>query len=72
MALTLEATERMEAYRQKQREGKELTLEDMRDIVKTMRQDRSIAAAVSTASKSRSKAKPKPSGDDLLAELEGL
>lgn len=47
-----------------------LTLEEMREAVKLIRGDRLSAAQASA--KSRASKGPKKSGDDLLAELDGI
>ncbi len=59
-------------YRRKSADGT-ITLDEMREAVKLMRQGRVAAAATSAASRSKKAASAAPvNADNLLAELEGL
>lgn len=68
MALSLEAQTKIQAYRQKAREGK-LTQEELQEAIKILREDR--VAAAQTSAKSRASKAPVNS-DALLDELGGL
>lgn len=68
----LDLAMKVETWRAKARAGT-MTLEEMRDAIKVLRQGRSLIATASGGSKTNKAAKAvKPSGDDLLSELEGL
>ena len=71
MALSPEMQAKVQLWRQQAREGT-LTAEDRREAIKLLREDRKGAEAVSASSRAKKAPKPKVSGDDLLAELEGL
>ncbi len=49
-----------------------ITLEEMREAVKFMRQGRLAAAATSANARTKKAAAPAVNADNLLAELEGL
>lgn len=63
-----EVQSRMNHYRQKATEGT-ITLEEMRDAIRMLREDRRTASVSATAKAPRKSAR---SADDLLGELEGL
>lgn len=75
MAVTQEMQVKVANWRQKAREGT-LTMEEMKEAIQAMRQDRVGAAASSAASKERkstAKAKKAPiNSEDLLSELDGI
>lgn len=60
---------RIQALRAKAREGT-LTLEESREAIILLREDRVAASATSAASKARKAPKAPVNSDDLLAELE--
>lgn len=74
MALSQTANERLAVLRSASRE-RPLTMEEMREAIKIMREDRTNAAATSATSKARTstaKAKKNIDSDDLLSQLDGL
>jgi hypothetical protein len=74
MALSQHANERLAALRAAGRE-RPLTMEEMREAIKIMREDRTGAAATSAASKatkSAAKTKKNIDSDDLLSQLDGI
>lgn len=74
MAQSSEVQARIQLLRQKSRDGT-LSLEEMREAITLMRQDRVGASAVSAKAKERksaSKAKASINSDDLLGELDSF
>lgn len=71
MAMSIEAQERLRAIRLKV-QSRTHTIDDMREAVILIRQDRKAAAEVSTKSREKKVGKPKIDSDAMLAELEGL
>ncbi len=71
MAFSPEIQLRLNTLRKKSIEGT-LALEEMREVVILLRQERTSAAQTSAKSRA-AKAKPvEVSGDDLLSELDGI
>jgi hypothetical protein len=68
MAITAEGQAQVALWRQKAKEGT-LTLEEMKQAIIFLRQDRMNAAATSSASKAK---KAPVDADSLLSELDNL
>lgn len=74
MAQSPEVIQRLAELRQKSRDNT-LTMEEMREAITLLRNDRVGAHAVSArakATKSAAKEKPNTNATDLLSELDGL
>ena len=74
MAFTPEMQAKIQLWRQKAREGT-MTVEEYREVIAALRQDRVAAAGASASSKERkatAKAKKDIDSDGLLNELDGL
>lgn len=72
MAITPEVQAKVMLWRQKAMAGT-LSLEEAREAIQFLRQDRVSAAAASNTSRTKRVAagKPIPNADDMLKELEG-
>lgn len=68
MSQSPEVQSRIAILRQKAEHG-EMTLEDMKDVVRLVRGDRRHALAASSASKVKKAKVAIPDADDLLAEM---
>lgn len=71
MALSPEMQSKVQLWRQKAREGT-LTVEERREAIQLLRQDRVGAAQISAASRAKKAPKAPVNADDLLNELDNL
>ena len=69
--VTLETQLKLTEWRRKSAEGT-LTLDEMKDAIKLLRQGREAALVASAAGKRKAAAKVIPNADELLGELDGL
>lgn len=71
--VSMESQVRLNELRMKQRSGQTLTIEELRESLKLMRGDRTMASATSDKAKtSKAKAKAPIDSDAMLGELDGL